>query len=98
MAKRSIDGAILPSIQDSSEGCFVGIQFPTGYVGAINEISFFLDEFSRETIVDHLFIEASTDNFVSSVVGLVSVSEEAHEGWNYYDLQEYTADGQPAKY
>ena len=95
MAQRTIDGEILPSIHDSSAGCFVGIQFPTGYVGAVNEVSFFLDEFNRETIVDHLFIEASTDNFVSSVVGLDAVSEEAHEGWNYYDL---TVNGQPAKY
>jgi hypothetical protein len=93
MAQRSVDGEILPSIQGSSEGCFVGIQFPTGYVGAINEVSFFLDEFSRDTIVDHLFIEASTDNFISSVVGLVSVSEEAHEGWNSYEMKEYTVEG-----
>ena len=44
-AKRTIDGSILPSIADCEVGCYVGIQMPTGYVGVVNEISFFLDVF-----------------------------------------------------
>ena len=49
-------------------------------------------------MVNNTFIEASTDNFVSSTVELVHVSEELHEGWNYYDLTEYTSDSSTAKY
>ena len=45
MAKLSIDGSILPSISSSDNICHVGIAFQEGYVGVINEISFFLDEF-----------------------------------------------------
>ena len=53
----------------------------------MNEISFFLDEFIQTNLVDHLFIEASNDNF-NTVELLVAVSEEVHEGWNYYDLSD----------
>jgi hypothetical protein len=88
MAKMTIDGSILPSIQGSQASCFVGIQFPTGYVGVVNEISFFLDQFSKLDIHDRLFIEGSSDNFVDNIELLVAVSEEVHEGWNYYDLTE----------
>lgn len=87
-AKRVIDGSVLPSIDSSSAGCYVGIQFPTGYVGVLNEISFFLDEFSQGNIVDQLKIQASDDNFSSSIIDLVLVSEEAHEGWNYYSMSD----------
>lgn len=40
--------------------------------------------------MNHLKIEASTDNFgsSSSTELLVEVSEEVHEGWNYYDLSD----------
>lgn len=97
MAKRTIDDDILPSIGGSSANCFAGIQFATGYVGIVNEISFFLDEFEADIVIDHLLIQASSDNFVSSVETLATVSEEVHEGWNYYDLTEGgTKD--PAKY
>lgn len=89
MAERTVDGGILPAISGSSANCYVGIKFPTNYVGVLNEISFFLDEFNQDKIVDYLTIEASTDNFVESIELLVEVSEEAHEGWNYYDLTEF---------
>ena len=91
MAQLTLDGSILPSISGSTgDGCYVGIQFPTDYVGIVNEISFFLDEFSTNHIVDKLHIEASNDNFVDvdSIELLAIVSEEAHEGWNYYDLSD----------
>jgi hypothetical protein len=52
----------------------------------VNEISFFLDEFDPARIIGNLFIEASTENVDASFETLVTVSEEAHEGWNYYDL------------
>ena len=96
-AKRTLDGAILPTIADSEADCYVGIQMPTGYVGVVNEISFFLDEFDTGNIYDRLFIEASSDNFVDvdAIALLVAVSEEAHEGWNYYDL---TGLETPARY
>jgi hypothetical protein len=95
MAKRTLDGTILPTIRDSQATCYVGIQFPTGYVGVINEISFFLDVFDTENVYDHLFIEGSRDNFNNSVEQLVAVSKEAHEGWNYYDLSDLDS---PARY
>ena len=87
-AESTFDDSILPSISSTSADCYVGIQFPTGYVGVVNEVSFFLDEFSVENIVDHLLIEASSDNFDTSVELLVEVSEEAHEGWNYYSVED----------
>lgn len=87
-AESTIDEAILPSIQSSSADCYVGIQFPNGYVGVVNEVSFFLDEFDVDFIVDKLFIEASSDNFVDSIETLIEVAEEAHEGWNYYSVEE----------
>ena len=43
MAKRAFDGAILPSVQSTTENCFIGVQFPAGYIGIVNELSFFLD-------------------------------------------------------
>ena len=85
MVERTLDDSVLPTIADSSKDCFVGVKFPASYIGIVNEISFFLDEFDRETVVDHLFIQGSADNFVTSET-LVSVSQEVHEGWNYYDL------------
>ena len=57
-------------------------------MGAVNEISFFLDAFDVNTIYDHLFIEASSDNFDTSIELLVEVSEEVHEGWNYYSVED----------
>ena len=86
----TLDDAILPSISGSTQGCFVGVKFPQNYIGVLNEISFFLDEFIQTNLVDHLFIEASNDNF-NTVELLVSVSEEVHEGWNYYDLSDLAA-------
>ncbi len=97
MAKRSLDDSILPSIQDSTNGCFVGVQFGAGYVGVVNEVSFFLDEFNVDLVVDHLQIQGSTDNFVSSIETLVTVGLEAHEGWNFYDLTE-SSTKDPAKF
>lgn len=38
-----------------------------------------------------LTIEASTDNFVDSIEVLMTVSEEAHEGWNYYSMADLDA-------
>lgn len=83
-----LDDSILPGIRNTDDSCYVGVKFPDNYVGIVNEISFFLDEFDPSMIVDSLFIEASTDNFNSSIEQLVAVSIEAHEGWNYYDLTE----------
>ena len=68
-------------------GCFVGIQFPQDYVGVVNEVSFFLDDFDSEKIIDELIIEASSDNF-ASVEELAIVSVEVHEGWNYYNVED----------
>ena len=86
----TLDEDILPSIEGTTEGCYVGIQFPTGYVGIVNEVSFFLDVYSEADVVDQLFIEASNDNFVNAdnIQLLATVSDEVHEGWNYYDLSE----------
>ena len=67
-ATLTLDGAILPSISESTSDCYVGIKFPTGYIGILNEISFFLDEFDRDNMLNNTFIEASTDNFVSSTI------------------------------
>ena len=86
MAQRTRDGAILPALSSTAVDCFVGIMFPSPFTGIMNEISFFLDEFDSNKIHNNLFIEASTDNFVTSKEELVQVGEEAHEGWNYYDL------------
>ena len=88
IAQRTLDDAILPPIHGSTLECYVGIKFPQNYVGVVNEISFFLDEFPQANIIDQLIIEASTDNFVESNEELVIVSEEVHEGWNYYDLSD----------
>jgi hypothetical protein len=85
MAKRTQDGDILPSISGAEEECFIGIAFPTGYVGVVSEISFFLDEFKRDSIVDNLSIEGCYDE-EGDCEPLVEVSLEAHEGWNYYDF------------
>jgi hypothetical protein len=95
MAARTTDGGILPSIEHSESGCYVGIEFPAGHVGVLNEIRFFLDAFSREKIVDNLVIEGSSDKFAKNVVTLATISEEAREGWNEYDLSE---SAEPAKY
>ena len=46
------DGAILPSIQGSTADCYVGIQMPTDYIGVLGEVSFFLDEFDRDTLLN----------------------------------------------
>ena len=56
-----------------------------------------MDEYDTTIIVDHLKIEASSDNFVSSIETLVTVGEEVHEGWNYYDLTE-SGTKDPSKY
>jgi hypothetical protein len=63
MALKTLDDAILPGISNSSNDCFVGIKFADNYIGIMNEISFFLDEFDPAKIVNNLFIEASTDDF-----------------------------------
>lgn len=86
MAQMMLDDTILPAMRNTGESCFVGVKFPDNYIGIVNEISFFMDEFDPSMIVDSLFIEASTDNFNSSIEHLVTISDEVHEGWNYYDL------------
>jgi len=67
MAARTLDDTILPSITGSGGDCYVGIQFSTDYIGVVNEISFFMDEFTVDKVVNHLLIEGSTDNFDTSV-------------------------------
>lgn len=64
----------------------MGVKYRENHVGVLNEISFFMDEFSINSIVGYLRIEGSSDNFVNSVEVLAEVGEEVHEGWNYYKL------------
>lgn len=86
MASRAFDIKTGPGISGSASGCFVGVQFASGYRGVLKEVSFFLNYFNVNKIVDNLVFQASSDNFASDVVDLQLVGEEAHEGWNYYDL------------
>jgi hypothetical protein len=84
MAERAFDGKILPGIKSAEEECFVGIQMPQGYVGVLSEVSFFLDEFNRDDMIENLTIEGCYDEF--DCEPLVEVGLEIHEGWNYYDF------------
>lgn len=49
-AQKTTDGEILPAIASSSANCFVGVQYSSGYVGVLNEFSFFMDEFDDANV------------------------------------------------
>lgn len=85
-AKQAFDLKSLPGLHGTSANCHVGVQFADGFIGVLQELSFFLDYFNVNTIVDQLRFEASSDNFVSDIQEILVVGEEAHEGWNYYAL------------
>ena len=51
-------------------------------------MSFFLDYFPSEQFANLLHIQASSDGFSSEVVDLILVGQEAHEGWNSYNMEE----------
>ena len=89
---RVFDGKPLPGLSATAAGCYIGIELATGYVGVLNELNFFLDYFNTNRIVNNLKFEASTDKFVSDIVEILVVGEEAHEGWNYYDLTDLGVD------
>ena len=93
-ASKTTDGQILPAIGTSTANCYIGARYSTGYVGVINEIAIFMDIFDSTTIVDQLIIEASSDNFATTVE-LTVIGEEIHEGWNYYELVDPNTDGTP---
>ena len=81
-----MDGSPLPGISGTSAGCNYGLKFADGLVGELNEFGLFLDYFDTSNIYDNLIFQGSDDNFATTPVDLVTVSSEAHEGWNYYDL------------
>ena len=81
-----MDGSPLPGISGTSAGCNYGLKFADGLVGELNEFGLFLDYFDTSNIYDNLIFQGSDDNFATTPVDLVTVSSEAHEGWNYYDF------------
>lgn len=78
-AKYVFDGEILPTISWANDDCHVGITLPEGYVGLVDEVSFFLNRREENRHPGHLFIEGSSDNFVTSET-LATVKDEVHEG------------------
>ena len=50
------DGKALPGIGSVGANSFVGIEFRDGYVGVINEVSFFMDQFTKSYVQDKLKI------------------------------------------
>ena len=82
------DSEALPAIQNTEALCYVGIEFSSGYLGVLNEVNFFLDYFDTDYIVNKLHVQASSDNFASDIIDLVIVGEDAHEGWNYFDMED----------
>lgn len=85
-ANRAFDDVPLPGITGSRANCYIGVQFDSGFVGVLNELSIFLDYFDTNLIVDRLVFQGSNDGFESQMDDLMYVGEEAHEGWNNYDL------------
>lgn len=82
----AFDGNNVPGITGSTNGCYAGVEFGTGYVGVLESTKFFMDYFTRANLVDNLVLQGSNDAFSSEVVDILTVSEEIHEGWNMYDL------------
>ena len=81
---------MLPGIVDTTADCHIGIEFAPNYLGVLEEVNFFMGYFDVTLIVDQLHIQASSDNFNQDIVTLHIVGEEAHEGWNYFDMKETT--------
>ena len=82
------DAEALPGIGNTGEFCHIGVEFSPGYLGVLNEVNFFMDYFNVDYIVNKLHIQASSDDFVEEIVDLIVVGEEAHEGWNYYVMED----------
>jgi len=53
-------------------------------VGRLSEAKFFMNPFTKSTFVDNLVFEGSNDG--NTYTTIFTVSEEIHEGWNYYDI------------
>ena len=62
-ANRAFDDAPLPGITGSRANCYIGVQFDSGFVGVLNELSIFLDYFDTNLIVDRLVFQGSNDGF-----------------------------------
>jgi len=76
----------VPFGDTTSNPCYVGLAMKSGYVGIVSQVKFFMNEFDRDTFVDSLSFQGSNDG--ASFSTLFTVSEEIHEGWNYYDYDE----------
>ena len=88
---RAFDNQALPAVSNSDIECYIGIKFAKNYVGVVDELSFFLDYFDMAAINATLKFQGSNDAFVSEIIDLVVIGDEAHEGWNYYDMKELSA-------
>lgn len=93
-AKLAFNDRSLPSIQGSKANCYVGVKFHKGYKGVLQEMSFFLDYFDVNKINNSLKFQGSNDGFVAETVDLLTMTEDVHEGWNYFDMKDLT-DGIP---
>ena len=54
MADLAFNDKPFPSIYNSTTSCHVGVKFATGYVGVLQELTFFLDVFDTELIAGNL--------------------------------------------
>ena len=89
-AKLAFNDRSLPSIQGSSANCHIGVKFHKGYKGVLQEMSFFLDYFDVNKINNSLKFQASNDGFVAETVDLLTMTQDVHEGWNYFDMKDLT--------
>ena len=81
------DGENVPGLSNSGANSFIGKDFGSNNKGIVEEVRFFMDYFSDKSVLaGNLKLQGSLDDFSSSIVDLVIVGEEIHEGWNSYDL------------
>jgi len=91
MALLATDGVNFPSMSSTGTGCWVKFTYPVNHVGQAEQFKFFMDYFTSSSTYDgKLKLQGSNDNFVDEIDTLVTVGDEIHEGWNYYDIEEET--------
>lgn len=66
--------------------CFIGSTFSPGYIGYVTEVKFFMLRFNPDNFADLLVFQGSNDG--TSYTDIFTVSNEIHEGWNYYSFRD----------
>jgi hypothetical protein len=93
-ASVAFDGNVLTRVNENSRTCTIGMAFKENYVGAIQQVKYFINYITnRDQYENNLIFEGFNELNAESgdavePTEIFTVKEEVHEGWNYVEFEE----------